>query len=470
MESEALIREAVQISEKINKILSENKAEHWKPYQKQLDFLNCDSKVAIMFGANRAGKTTCAAWKVAVHATGIYPEWYKGKRINRPNTQWVVGVTNEQMRNAVQVILLGRQAKANPGTGMIPKNKLGRITWRQGVPDCVDTIEVIHVSGGSSFISLMSERMGEDVFQGAEIDGAWIDEEVSQKVINEVDIRLMTTGGQMIVTFTPLKGMTSFVLWAMEEDDGPICSKFFMGWDDVTHLSEAEKQAMVHKYKGNPHELKARMTGYPTVGRGLIYPFPEEQIFIPSFKLARHWRRLGGLDPGFEHPTASVVAAFDDEADCIYVYGDYKLAHQTPPVHALRLKNWGDIDFATDPAANQTDKGSGEKLMTMYQENGVSVFKANNQVQYGIGLIFRALEEGKLFIFDTCHHLRREMKLYRYDEKSGKIVKKNDDCLDALRYLMCEQAKARVIGQRRRFEEPDYEVEHFTPFDPIIGV
>lgn len=464
---EQQVKEAVRLSQKIQRHVAENRLEYWKPYPKQLDFLNSRAKIAIMFGGNRVGKTASAGTKVAMHATGLYADWYQGPRIVGPNKQWVIGVTNEQMREAVQVILVGDIN--NPGTGTIPKNKIKRITKRLGMNDQVDTIEVEHVSGGTSFISLKSAAMGDKVFQGAEIHCAWIDEEVPQEVVEEVDMRLMTTGGQMIMTFTPLKGLTELVVWILEQEDDSLVQRFYMGWDDALHLTESEKDAMRKKYAGRPHELKSRMTGMPSVGRGLIYPFPEEVWCIEPFKLPKTWRRLGGLDVGFTHPTAAVAVAVDDESDTYYVYGDYSLSGQTPPVHSLALKRWGDLDFASDPHSNDIEKTTNTSAFRAYQDHGISVFPANNDVGAGIAEVYQALQEQRLFIFNTCNNLRREMKLYRYNDKNGKIIKKNDDCLDALRYCLMEIAKARVIGQRRRFVE-DYKINDWEPFDPYIGV
>lgn len=462
------IKEAVRLSAEIQRRVTENKAEFWTPYPKQADFINCTSKFVIMFGGNRVGKTASAGFKVAMHATGLYPDWYTGPRMTKPNTQWVVGVTNEQMREAVQVILLGKTGQH--GTGMIPKAKIKRVTKRIGVQDLVDTIEIEHVSGGSSFIMLKSSAMGDDVFQGAEIDGAWIDEEVPQKVVDEVDARLMTTNGQMIMTFTPLKGLTELVVWILEQEDGKQVKKFYMGWDDAAHLTEAMKDSMKAKYAGRPHELRSRMTGVPTVGRGLIFPFPEESWCIRPFKIPKHWRRIGGLDVGFTHATGAVVVAVDDESDSYYVYGDYKLEGQVPAVHSLALKKWGDISFACDPHANDVEKSSGLRALTEYQDNGIDVFKANNDVGAGLNFLYQAFQEQRLFVFDTCNHLRREMKLYRYNEKNGKVIKKNDDVIDPVRYALMALDKARVIGQHRRHEQEAFTVVEWEPFDPYVGV
>ena len=56
-------------------------------------------------------------------------------------------------RDIVQATLLGSIAQRDgrkhfDGTGVIPGEALGSVTWKQGVSDLVDTIKVRHASGG----------------------------------------------------------------------------------------------------------------------------------------------------------------------------------------------------------------------------------------------------------------------------------------------------------------------------------
>ena len=43
--------------------------------------------------ANQVGKTWSAGMEVAMHATGIYPDWWTGRRWDRATTGWVAGIT-----------------------------------------------------------------------------------------------------------------------------------------------------------------------------------------------------------------------------------------------------------------------------------------------------------------------------------------------------------------------------------------
>ena len=45
------------------------------------------------------------------------------------------------------------------------------------------------------------------------------------------------------------------------------------------------------------------------------------------------------------------------------------------------------------------------------------------------------MQTGRLKIFKSCTNLLKELSLYHRDDK-GKIVKKNDHLIDAMRYLV----------------------------------
>lgn len=151
------------------------------------------------------------------HLTGIYPHWWEGKRFDRPIRAWAAGKTNETTRNIVMRKLLGDvawkgQVKTVTGLGIIPKHLLGDVTWRAGIPNLVDTAMVRHVTGGWSSFGLKSFEQGRGSFEGDEIDVAWEDEEPPLDVHGEIVVRTGTTGGIVMLTFTPLDGMSDVVM------------------------------------------------------------------------------------------------------------------------------------------------------------------------------------------------------------------------------------------------------------------
>lgn len=172
----------------------------------------------LMLAANRVGKTEgCGGYETTLHLTGRYPTWWPGYRLERPIDAWAAGKTSEATRDIIQRKLLGDVAwrgrtKTVTGTGLIPGEDIGGITWKRGVADLVDTVRVRSQFGGWSLLGLKSYEQGRGAFEGTEKDIIWLDEEPPLDVYVECGIRLMTRSGHLLLTFTPMEGMSEVVL------------------------------------------------------------------------------------------------------------------------------------------------------------------------------------------------------------------------------------------------------------------
>jgi phage terminase large subunit-like protein len=169
--------------------------------------------------ANRVGKTLgMGGFESALHLTGRYPDWWVGHRFDHPIEAWVAGKTNESTRDILQRECLFGDVKWNghiklvAGTGLIPKEDIGAISWKRGIPNFIDTVQVKHQSGGWSRVGLKSYEQGRGSFEGTAKDLIWLDEEPALEVYTECGIRLMTRQGLTLLTFTPLEGMSDVVM------------------------------------------------------------------------------------------------------------------------------------------------------------------------------------------------------------------------------------------------------------------
>ena len=194
-------------------------------YRKHMEFFRAGASFTerLFQAGNRVGKTIAGSFEVTAHTTGRYKDWWEGRRFNRPTHGWAAGDTYETTRDIIQKELFGNVAwvggaKTFDGTGMIPRECIGDVSWRRSVADFADMIRVKHVSGGWSTIGLKSYDQGRRTFQGTAKDWIWTDEEPPMDVYNEALIRLMTTRGIMLITFTPLLGLSDVVLSFMEGD------------------------------------------------------------------------------------------------------------------------------------------------------------------------------------------------------------------------------------------------------------
>ena len=158
---------------------------------------------------NQLGKTLAGGFEVAMHATGRYPDWWKGKRFDRPTVGWACGVTGEVVRDTIQKILVGRAGQE--GTGAIPKDAIAELVSARGTPDLLDTIRINHVSGGVSIIGLKTYASGREKFQGETLDYVWLDEEPPIDIYTEALTRTNVGASPVWLTFTPLQGVSTVV-------------------------------------------------------------------------------------------------------------------------------------------------------------------------------------------------------------------------------------------------------------------
>jgi phage terminase large subunit-like protein len=186
------------------------------PYPKQMEFYAAGAvhRERLLMAANRVGKTYSGAMEMAYHLTGLYPDWWPGRRFNRPIEAWAGSDTTETTRDTVQANLIGPPNDESAwGTGAIPASLIAATTRRQGVSGAIDTVLVDHVSGGTSYVGFKSYDQGRQKWQGTKKDVGWLDEEPPLDIYTELLTRTQTVeDGLIYLTFTPLLGMSEVVL------------------------------------------------------------------------------------------------------------------------------------------------------------------------------------------------------------------------------------------------------------------
>lgn len=210
----------VQTLEEQAKRKRENRLTSYSPYAKQVEFhaSGRDNRERLLMAGNQLGKTFCGAAENAMHLTGKYPDWWRGKRWDRPTRWWAGSKTGEVTRDGVQRYLIGEpKDESQWGTGMIPKADLLDWSRRQGVPDALDSATVRHVSGGVSTLGFKSYDQGRQKWQGETLDGIWFDEEPPMDIYMEGLTRTNATMGIVMITFTPLLGMSDVVSMYLNE-------------------------------------------------------------------------------------------------------------------------------------------------------------------------------------------------------------------------------------------------------------
>lgn len=418
-------------------VIAENSALFFAPYAKQLSFFAAGRtyRERLLMAGNQLGKTMAGGFEVAAHATGVYPQWWPGRRYEAPTRGWVSGVTGESTRDNPQRVLLG--PVGSWGTGMIPKSRIKKIVKAaHGVSDLVDMVFVEHVSGGTSVIAFKSYEKGREKWQGETLDYVWFDEEPPLEIYSEGLTRTQAVGGFAIVTFTPLLGMSNTVKRFIV-DKTPGTHVTSMTIYDVEHYTDEERAVIIAGYP--PHERDARANGIPILGSGRIFPVEELTIKEGRIEIPNHWPRIAGIDFGWTHPTAVLWAAWDRDTDTVHIYDEHRASQTMTLVHAHAIKSRGDWIPVAWPhdGENGTAQGEGISLASQYRSHGVRMLPERAQFPDGsisteaanMALLNRMMT-GRLKVAGHLQGWWEEFRLYH--RKDGKIVRVNDDLMSAM--------------------------------------
>ena len=196
----------------------------YHPYTKQREFhaAGAAHRERLFMAGNQLGKTLAGSMEWAMHLTGRYPDWWEGRRFERAVRFWAAGETRTSTRDTVQRLLVGPpETREEWGTGAIPGETLllTRSRTVPGVANALDTLCVKHVSGYRSTLIFKAYEQGRSAWQGETLDGVWFDEEPPADVYFEGLTRTNATGGIVMLTFTPLKGMSEVVRMFLSEED-----------------------------------------------------------------------------------------------------------------------------------------------------------------------------------------------------------------------------------------------------------
>ena len=398
--------------------------------------------------------TYSAAMEVAFHCTGRYPDWWEGRRFDGPVRFWVAGTSAEGTRDTVQRLLLGEGT--NYGTGAIPKNAISEIKMARTIANAVAQVFIKHNSGGESYIGFKSYEQQLDRWAGESLNGIWCDEEPPAKHYTEGLTRLNARNGIMLMTLTPLLGMTKTVKMFYPHPTTMDRSLTMMTLDDVGHYTENEKETILASYP--PHEREARMRGIPMRGSGRVFPVTIESVSVKPFEIPDHWPLLGGIDFGWDHPTGCVATAWDRDSDCIYVTHAYRAREQTPSQMSVEIREWNKgMPWAWPHDGNRIgDRDSQQTEAELYRRQGVRMLREHatfddggHGFEAGLMEMLERMNSGRLKVF---HHLEAWFNEFdAYHRKDGRVVKEDDDLMSATRMCVMAKRMARTAEPMNKF-------------------
>jgi phage terminase large subunit-like protein len=443
--------------------VSLNRLNAYAPYAKQREFHDGGAlyRERGMMAGNQLGKTTAGAAEAAMHLTGRYPDWWRGRVFDHPVRATAGSESAELTRDGVQRLIVGNPRDESAwGTGMLPKECLINWTRRNGVSDALDGILVKWGGDGDvqaqhSALNFKSFDQGRGKWQADTLDFVWLDEEPPLDIYSEALTRVASTSGMVFSTFTPLLGMSEVCRRFLLEPS-PDRNLVTMTIDDAPHYSPEQRAKIIAGYPA--HEREARAKGIPALGSGRIFPISEEDISIPARIFPREFARIRGLDFGWDHPFACVELVHDRDEDVLYVTKCHKQRQSTPIIHAATIRAWGNewVPIAWPHDGLVSDKGSGMELATQYRAQHLNMLPeratfldGGSGVEAGLMEMLGRMQTGRLKVFAHCNEWFEEFRLYH--RKEGKVVKEFDDLMAATRYaiMMLRYATTEAIKRPR---------------------
>ena len=442
-----------------------NQLKYFRPFDYQKQFYatgaHCDRRGIL--AANRIGKTVSTCFETAYHLTGLYPEWWVGKRYDKPVTVFVAGESWQQTAMVLQNELLGTpdsKISNQIGSGSIPRKLIVFDTMRSEGPNII-SVEVMHTSGQRSRLVFGNYTQEVRNLQGFKLDFCVLDEQPPDPFFSELVTRTATTQGQVMCSFTPLKGINGLVskFWNRE----PGYEFIRVSWDMVPEydlwgepfLLNATRRQLERDYL--PHEREARIAGKPVMGKGAVFQLRT----WPTYKSGEFdWDTMVGmeqiiaLDLGLVND-ATVISRMFHQPKTGTVWLDRQIivsgleeANPTNYIHHLKLPHvaGAPIVLPADASTSGRYTMSSLSIRELFEEHNLNVLKkpimnppdptgkVTNHKSFGINIMRQMMEEETFLINDNCTTFLTQAQNYFVDEHGR--FSDPDDCIDSARYAL----------------------------------
>ena len=392
------------------------------------------SEATLIAGGNRSGKSSLAFQLGIATAAGAkvwwVQEWIKLNGLPADIVQEdpaVVWFSALSYSDALEYIRCGLDK-------YLPSNTK-KIRWNSQ-----DRASAILENGGR--ITSMSADAGRAKYQGSSVKMVILDEEHPEDIMQECQLRTADQNGCVVLTMTPLKGLSwvySAFVEPPEEPDG-YRVHYLSGLDNPWVSSRKLRSTVQHM---SPASQQSRLFGRFGSQEGLVYPeFDPIMHIIEPITIPDHWLRMRSIDFGVSHPFCCLWFALerDNGRDCLHVYREHYRKNLTTLDNGKIIK-----ELSKDEQYEWTvcDPESKDGRMTLARElkiyntpaaKHIGVIETINWTKERLALD----QEGypRLVVHKCCKNLIKEFRLYSW-KKNAKIdapEKKFDHALDALRY------------------------------------
>lgn len=462
----------------------------YEPLPEQARFHQSKTRVRVVRGSNRGGKTVPCAVEVARAVTAQDPYGKYPKRDGRcycvgKNLDHVGQVMWRKLGRAGAIKMIrdlqtgcwrayrpwdaadkAREDEAKPAPPLIPPRLVKAIAWENKAKVIPKTVTL---TNGWEINFYSSEGKPP---QGSDLDLVWFDEEiVDEDWYPEMRLRLLDRKGKFIWSATPQAGTEQLFMLherAAEEDAKQearrTVSEFVILLIDNPHIDGDEKKDLMTDVAMTDEEYRVRIEGEFLFTSFKVYPqFSMERHGVDWLDIPRDWCRYLVVDPGYQVCAALFAAVPPPSAgDHVYLYDELYIKDCTPQqlAEAVDHKVAGAsfqaflIDYH---GSLRTEGGVGKSLLQQYTEafaarniksaaTGSGFILSSDDVKGGIMAVQIWLrdrpEKGpKLRVLrGVLKNFEREIKYYHYRRESGGLVsdkpmQRNNHQMDNLRYL-----------------------------------
>jgi phage terminase large subunit-like protein len=454
---------------------------YWQPFDYQrpvFEAFDADTKILVVCGGNRSGKTEVGAALTTAWAEG--KEYFRGEKawswvanlpipVKTAKNIWIVGLDFNVLRDVIWREKLFTGAN-HPG--FIPKDAT--------VANVREADKQIFLSN-NAVITGKSADSGREKFQSASVDLAWIDEECDAEIFDETYQRTIDCGGKIIVTVTPLTDISSAANqpWIFDLKEQMMAGRkdikfVYLNVLDNPIISQDEKTKLLAKWAGHPEE-RARIYGEFVRRSGLVYPMWDKKVHIKRIgQPPRDWMRVCSIDPAATGTTAALWGAIDPAGN-IHLFKEYyeKDLVVSDHVKNIEIRQGNDLCdlWLIDPQWGQQRNAETHKTgQQLYRNAGLPVRLAEVGEDYGLNSSREYLQatvdphsrHPKVWVDPSLGHFIDEIEHYVYDNfKQGplkgltkeKPIKRNDHLMNAFQYMCAMKPRPRQRLQKVFSEE-----------------
>lgn len=413
-------------------------------------------------------KTYGAAYEMALHLTGLYPEGWSGEKvIGSGHVFACIGVTLDSVAKVMQKELFGEsdaRLKSKLGTGAIPKDHIEIEEGWSSDGAVIRSCKIKHVSGGYNTLMFYGST-NLDALMGLTLKGVWIDEEPpfnSLELYSQAVTRTATTNGFILMTATPEQGLTPLNLMyenAQDPNDDRYGLLYMqsVSWADCPHITPEIAKQLLAGIPAYQHDMRTK--GLPVIGSGAVFPYEDESITVNDINIPPHWPVVAGIDFGkMVDPSVIVFTAYDPDSGRYYIFKEIYLDEDRSPkaiADAIKESEYPGITCVLPHDAFGEAPETAANLLREYGINvyiqpfrnptetkqGLNILKASGghvaEIEPGLTMMRYMFDEQKLKVWRGCNQWLKEKRAYFYKPSNGKQERTGaDHCIDASRYSL----------------------------------